>query len=214
VLIPASFVDQLDRLRLRRAALRYAAHGWPVTPGAWLSGHRFACGRPGCPIMTCHPALESWEDSASVFAPAIHDWWRSHPHTVLLATGSAFDALEVPAALGVRVLGTARLRSLALGPVAVTAAGRWTFLVRPGMPLRSELDQRMDIVRHGLGSWIPAAPSRLLEGFVRWAVGPDQCAWNLPDPAIIQAVLVGALSSVRTPHPTVPRQMSTSRRAA
>ncbi|NMO52981.1 DNA primase [Actinoplanes sp. TBRC 11911] len=204
----------MDRLRLRRAALRYAAHGWPVTPGAWLTGHRFVCGRPGRPIMACHPALDSWEDTASVFAPTVHEWWRSHPHTVLLATGRTFDALEVPAALGVRVLGGARLRSLALGPVAVTAAGRWTFLVRPGVPLRPELDRRLDIVRHALGSWIPAPPSRLLEGFVRWAVRPEQCAWHLPDPATIQALLTDALGSVRTPPPTVPRQMSTSRRAA
>src|SRR4051794_29219652 len=115
VLIPASFVDQLDRLRLRRAALRYAAHGWPVTPGAWLSGHRFACGRPGCPIMTCHPALESWEDSASTDPGRVAEWWRRRPHSVLLATGWKFDALEVPAALGLRVLGAARLHGSLLG---------------------------------------------------------------------------------------------------
>lgn len=166
--------------------------------------------------MACHPALESWEDSATVLANTVHEWWRSHPHTVLLATGHSFDALEVPAALGLRVLGTARLfpRADALGPVAATAAGRWMFLVRPGAPLRSELDQRLDIIRHGVGSWIPAAPSRLLEGPVRWAVRPEQCAWRLPNAAVVQAMLADALGSVRTPHPTVPRQMSTSRRAA
>jgi hypothetical protein len=211
--VPASFVDQRDRLRLRRAALRYAAHGWPVTPGAWLSGHRFACGRPGCPIMTCHPALESWEDSASTAASTVHGWWRSHPHTVLLATGGSFDALEVPAALGLRVLGRARLMGHA-GPVAKTAADRWMFLVRPGVPLRSELDHRVDIVRHGRGSWIPAAPSQMLEGMVRWAVRPEQCAWHLPDATVVQALLADALGSAPTPQLVVPRQMSTSRRAA
>src|SRR5689334_8293762 len=98
-----------ERSRLRRHALRYAAHGWAVTPGAWLTGHRFACGRPGCPIMMCHPALESWEDNATTDPGLVHRWWRHRPHSVLLATGRRFDVLEVPASLGLQVFGMARL---------------------------------------------------------------------------------------------------------
>ena len=219
--VPPALLDRLDRIRLRRAALRYAAHGWPVLPGAWLAGLRFACGRPGCPIMAAHPAPESWSDAATTEPAAVQAWWRRRPHTVLLATGHRFDALEVPATLGLRVLGTARLHSGVLGagaadargPVAVTAAGRWMFLVSPGAPLRTELDHRLDIVRHGTGSWIPAAPSRLLEGAVRWAVTPEQCRWRLPDAALVQALLADALGSVGTPQMTVPRQLSTSRRS-
>ena len=205
----------LDRLLLRRAALRYAAHGWAVTPGACFTGHRFACGRPGCPIMGCHPAIESWEDDASTDAGQVARWWRRRPHSVLLATGWTFDALEVPAALGLRVLG--EQRADARGPVAVTAAGRWMFLVRPGTPLRAELDHRLDVVRHGRGSWIPAAPSRTPTGPVRWAVSPEQVHWRLPDPDAVQTMLVDALGSTgrRPAAPVmVPRQMSTARRAA
>ena len=213
---------QLDRVRLRRAALRYAAHGWAVTPGACLAGHRFACGRPGCPIMGCHPAQESWEDEASTDPARVHAWWRHRPHTVLLATGWKFDALEVPATLGLRVLGAARpragvhgpVRADAYGPVLVTPSGRWMFLVRPGRPVRSELQQRLDVVRHGRGSWIPAAPSRMPDGPVRWAVSPDRALWHLPDPAVVQPLLVAALGDGPRPVVAVPRQMSTSRRAA
>jgi hypothetical protein len=222
--VPPAILDRLDRARLRRAALRYAAHGWAVTPGACLRGHRFTCGRPGCPIMTCHPALESWEDSASTDIGVVNTWWRHRPYSVLLATGWKFDVLEVPAALGLRVLGTARLHSGLLGadtdrvdargPVAVTAAGRWMFLVRPGVPLRSELDHRLDVVRHGRGSWIPVAPSRMLEGPVRWAVPPERARWRLPDAEAVQGLLIDALGTVGTARPTVPRQMSTTRRAA
>ena len=220
--VPPVLLDRLDRVRLRRAALRYAAHGWAVTPGACLVGHRFTCGRPGCPIMTCHPALESWEDSASTDTRLVQNWWRHRPHSVLFATGGKFDALEVPAALGLRVLGAARLhggllgtdRTDARGPVAVTATGRWMFLVSPGLPLRSELEHRLDVVRHGRGSWIPAAPSRMLEGPVRWAVAPDRTRWRLPDAEVVQALLVDALGSAPSPRLTVPRQMSTARRAA
>ena len=215
----------LDRFLLRRAALRYAAHGWPVTPGACLTGDRYSCGRPGCPIMGCHPAIPSWEDDASADAARVAVWWRHRPHTVLLATGWTFDVLEVPAALGVRVLGTTRLHAGVLGhgqadvrgPVAVTPAGRWMFLVRPGAPLRSELDNCLDVVRHGRGSWIPAAPSRTPEGPVRWAVAPDRVHWRLPDPDAVQAMLVdalGALGRPGVPAVAVPRQLSTSRRAA
>jgi hypothetical protein len=216
----------LDRVRLRRAALRYASHGWAVTPGARLDGHRFDCDRPGCPIMGCHPAIESWEDDASADAAQVSVWWRRRPHAVLLATGQTFDVLEVPATLGLRVLGVARLhagvhghrRADARGPVAVTPGGRWMFLVRPGVPLRAELDCRLDVVRHGPGSWVPAAPSRMPDGPVRWAVSPDEARWRMPEPAAVQAMLVDALAA--TGHrpapvvPAVPRQMSTSRRAA
>ena len=228
--VPAAL---LDRVRLRRAALRYAAHGWPVTPGACLDVHRFDCGRPGCPIMACHPAMESWEDEASADAVRVNAWWRRRPHTVLLATGWKFDVLEVPAALGLRALGAARLhadiRGLehedARGPVAVTPSGRWMFLVRPGAPLRSELDSCLDVVRHGRGSWIPAAPSRMPDGPVRWATSPDRAGWRLPGSATVQAMLVDALAAIgRRPAPArpvgaqlvaaVPRQISTLRRAA
>lgn len=217
--VPLALAGRLDRVRLRRHALRYAEHGWAVTPGAQLAGHRFVCGRAGCPIMACHPALESWEDSATTDTGQVAEWWRRRPHTVLLATGWTFDALEVPASLGLRVLGAARLRSAlpgadARGPVAVTAAGRWMFLVKPGEPLRSELDHRLDVVRHGRGSWIPAAPSRMLEGPVRWAVPPEQTHWRLPDPDLVQGLLVDALGHAPAPRPAVPRQLSTARRAA
>jgi hypothetical protein len=141
---------------------------------------------------------------------------------VLLATGWRFDVLEVPAALGLRVLPAVRPPGGPLGagwadaggPVAGTAAGRWMFLVRPGEPLRSELDHRLDVVRHGRGSWIPAAPSRAVEGPVRWAVPPERTQWRLPDPGLVQALLVDALGAGREPRITVPRQLSTTRRAA
>lgn len=219
--VPPVFVD---RVRLRRAALRYIEHGWAVTPGACLAGRRFVCGRPGCPIMSCHPAIEAWEDSASTDVARVAAWWRRRPHTVLLVTGGAFDVLEVPAALGLRVLGAARLhagvlgqdRAGARGPLAVAPGGRWMFLVRPGEPLRPELENRLDVVRHGAGSWIPAPPSRMPEGPVRWAVSPEQTQWSLPPSVPVQSMLVDALGMLgrRERVQSVPRQVSTARRAA
>lgn len=214
----------VDRVRLRRAALRYIEHGWPVTPGACLAGSHFVCGRFGCPTRGCHPALEDWEQAASTDVARVAAWWRRRPHTVLLTTGIAFDVLEVPASVGLRALATVRLhagvvgpaRTGARGPVAVTPTGRFMFLVRPGDELCPELANRIDIVLHGRGSWVPAAPSRTSEGAVRWAAPPEETLWRLPDCRAVQQVLVDALRARGDggrPR-AVPGQFSTARRAA
>lgn len=221
---PFARPDFVDRIQLRRAASRYADHGWAVTPGAWLARGRFVCDRAGCQTAGSHPALERWQEQASTDPARIAAWWRSQPWTVLLTTGQAFDVLDVPAHLGLRALGAARLhagvvgpgRGQVRGPAAVTPTGRWMFFVRPGDPLRPELDECLDVVRHGPGSWVPAAPSRQLEGRVRWAVTPEETRWQLPDSYAVQAMMVdalGALGRTRTPAP-LPRQVSTARRAA
>jgi hypothetical protein len=191
--------SSIGRIRLRRAAMQYAGHGWYVTPGAYRTGTRFTCGRAGCPTTACHPALVYWAEAASREPQTVAGWWRNTPYTVLLATGRAFDVLEVPAYLGAQVAGPPAAESPwrageVRGPVAVSPTGRWMFLVRPGEPLRPELDGRLDVVRHGRGSWVPAPPTRLPEGPVRWAVPPEETGWRLPDPYRVQEALVAALS--------------------
>lgn len=189
----------IDRVRLRRAALRYVEHGWPVTPGACLAGNRFACGRAGCPTTGCHPALQEWERAASTDVSRVAAWWRHRPHTVLLATGVAFDVLEVPASLGLRAVTAARRYADVVGPalrgpVGVTE-GRFMFLVGTGATLRPELLRCPDVVRHGRGSWIPVAPSRTPDGPVRWAVSPEETRWLLPEPLAVQAMIIDALGA-------------------
>jgi hypothetical protein len=201
----------LDRLLLRRAALRFAAHRWAVLPGS------------------SHPARGSGAVEPSVNTRRVATWWRRRAYPVLLVTGGSFDVLDVPAAVGLRALGAIRLRADVLGPevadgrgpVAVGPTGRWMFFVRPGLPLRPELANRLDVVRHARGSWVPAAPSRLPEGVVRWAVSPGKVHWRPADATAVQASLVEAVEALGR-HParrrparrvTVPRQHSTSRRA-
>jgi hypothetical protein len=136
---------------------------------------------------------------------AAHGWTvELHGEIVLVATGSELDAIEVPPALG---------EGIRLGPVAVTATGRCIFLVRPGSPLRPELERRLDVVRHGPGSWVAVAPSRLPEGPMRWAIAPARTGWRLPPADDVQRLLVDALDSRPIVRPAVPRQLSTSRRA-
>ncbi|GAA2521472.1 bifunctional DNA primase/polymerase [Pilimelia columellifera] len=202
----------VDLPRLRRAALRYARHGWSVTPGAVLTGDRYACDRPGCPTLACHPALACWQADASTERAQISQWWRRRPHTVLLATGGPLDVLDVPAYLGLWVLRLAKAHGQVLGPsrrrlrgpLAVTPTGRWMFLVEPGARLRPELDGHPDVLLHGAGSWVPAPPTRLPEGQVRWSIAPNEVEWRLPDPYALQALIADALTAVPTDTPTPP----------
>lgn len=69
------------------------------------------------------------------------------------------------------------------------------------------------MVRHGPGSWVAVAPSRLPEGLVRWVVPPARTGWRLPPADDVQRLLVDALGSRPVVRPSVPRQLSTSRRA-
>ncbi len=57
-------LDGLRQTRLRRAAVRYAEHGWDVVPGAVRCGDRFRCVTQ-CPTMACHPDWAGWEQTAT-----------------------------------------------------------------------------------------------------------------------------------------------------
>jgi len=199
--------DRWQRLVLRRAALRYAGHGWPVVPGAALLDGRYVCG-PLCPTVACHPAIERWEHLATTSNSTVESWWRVGSHSVLLATGRSFDAIEVPERLGRAVATASRL-----GPVAVTPSGRWMFLVRAGEALRPELATLLDVVLHGRGSWIPAPPTRTPEGRVRWEVAPNLTAWRVAEPYAVQRLLVTRLNQLGPP-PTFSSSTPALRRAA
>jgi Bifunctional DNA primase/polymerase, N-terminal len=181
--------SRLRTLSLRRSALRYASHGWGVVPGACLVGTRFTCGL-GCRTVAVHPAREPWSDHVTTDPVEISDVWARRPHSVLLATGEAFDVLDVPAYIGVPAVRTVR------GPVAVTPLGRYMFLVRPGAELRGELAQQHSVVLHGRQSWITAPPTRTPHGFVRWTVAPQHTEWELPDSPRVQDALVATIPGI------------------
>jgi len=191
------------RLRLRTAALRFADHGWSVTPGAWLSGDRFSCTQPDCAVRGCHPAHADWAETASTDPNQVVDWWRDEAHAVLLATGRSVDVIEVSALLGARAVrgpvagaGEASAVGSARGPVAVTPTGRWMFLVRPGIGLRPTLHREGDVLLHEAGSWIALPPTRLRKGPVRWEVTPSAVEWQLPEADAVQNALVAAMISL------------------
>jgi hypothetical protein len=183
---------------LRRAAIRYAEHGWDVVPGAWLQGPRFVCGRPACRIASCHPAFDEWERLAGHDLKLIRQWWRRRPWAVLLTTGRAFDALEVPAGLGCAVTSHDSFPMLG-GPVIATPGGRWLLLVQPGGVLSTRLAARADVVLHGRRSWIPAPPTRDAHDAVRWRVAPGVVDFRLADPGWVQSVILDGLPPAAPP---------------
>lgn len=182
-----------SRWRLRRAALAMAAHDWPVAPGACLRNGRFYCRDAGCRTVSCHPLLDQWEQRASAEVGRIAQWWRYAPHSLLLPTGFRFDVLEVAAPLGALVVASRHWRGTNRGPVAAAPTGRWMFLVQSGHPLCPELAGDFSMVRHTRGSWVPAPPTRLAEGPVRWRVPPAEVAWRLPAADAVQQLLAGVL---------------------
>ncbi|MGH3734350.1 MAG: bifunctional DNA primase/polymerase [Micromonosporaceae bacterium] len=201
---------QLQRALLRRAALQYARHGWPVVPGAYRTGARFACDRAGCPTSGCHPAYENWRHVASCDVVNVLGWWARRDHSVLLATGSGCDVIEAPGWAGEAAL---EMLGETGCPVAITPTGSWLFFVRPGEGLRPErpgeglrpeLANRPDVVRHTSGSWVPAPPTRFPEGRVRWRVAPQTVEWRLADPYRVQQALLDAPRPVASRRTTSP----------
>jgi hypothetical protein len=186
-------VDLWQRYAMRRAALRYAHHGWPVLPGAPLVGKRYVCG-PLCPTVGPHPSIEEWERRASWQVADVERWWASVANSVLLATGRVFDVIDVPGKLG-----RSAARAASIGPVAVTPSDRWMFFVKPGDALRPDLSSRPDLVLHGNGSWIPAPPTRTPDGRVRWEIHPIVTGWRLPRPHVVQQVLASQLHTPGRP---------------
>lgn len=185
---PAAYRPARRRANLRRAAVRYAGRGWPVVPGAVLVGERYVCG-PLCRTVACHPALSGWDRLASTTKSTVEDWWRADAFSVLLATGLAFDVLELAAWPGDR-----RLDASWPGPVLRAPTGGVMFLLRTGGQLCSELAGRADVVLHGAGSWIAVPPTRTPAGRLRWVVAPPECGWHLPDPEPLQHRLLTPLA--------------------
>lgn len=176
----------LRRLTMRRAAMIYGERGWPVVAGACLLGDRFTCGL-GCRTVSCHPIADGWEDHATTDTAAIAGTWEAKPYSVLLATGSAFDVLDMPAYMG------ALASEGVPGPVATTPGGRWMFLVRPGGRLLPELAGQYNVVLHAGGSWIPAPPVPTPHGRVRWEVAPHETDWRIPHLEQVQVALLATL---------------------
>jgi hypothetical protein len=125
------------------------------------------------------PAVPGGVATASCDPAQVARWWSVAPHSVLVATGTELDALEVPAWMGRRMAAT--LRSVdVVAPLAATPSGRWWFPVALGGPELPEYLTEAGMVRHSTASWVIAPPSECADGLVHWRVNPSACGWRLP----------------------------------
>jgi hypothetical protein len=105
-------------------------------------------------------------------------------------------------------MGAPAVEAASIGPVAVAPTGRWMFLVAPGESLRPELAAQLDVVLHGVGSWVPAPPTRTPAGPIRWRVSPAATNWQLPDAYAAQRLLLAHCARVLSrPAPTAASRM-------
>ena len=180
--------------QLQSAAVGLAEHAWPVLPGTFWEGRAW-CGRPGSRSASQAGPLPI---PASGLAAATTDparaaaWWSGLPYSILVATGTTVDVIEVAATVGRQVRTILRARGVT-APALSTTAGRWRFAVRAGQPLRPELDAQPEVMLYGRGSYIVAPPSDDAHGAQRWEIGPWACRWQLPDPYDVQYAVLTAL---------------------
>ena len=180
------------RIELRAQAIGLAYRGWPVLPGTYPAGSQWTGGTDDNQAGPS-PVHEDWAQRAGATPDEVAEWWNGEAFSVLVATGTVLDAIEVGAELGRRTAAVLRSAGQPV-PIAATPQGRWLFLTTAGQPLSRELAAHDDIVAHGVGSWIPLPPTAFEHGIVHWRVRPEVCGWELPAPHVVQDAMARALS--------------------
>lgn len=192
------------RIELRVQAIEFASRGWPVVPGTypgWVESGKVDStsdvNSTNGASANPRPIQSDWLDPARAHtghpdqADRVAEWWTQEPYSVLVATGSEIEAIEVGAELGRRTAAAMRVMGMPM-PIAATPNGRWYFLTRGGQQLDPELATASDVTLHSTGSWLPMPPSTFPQGVMHWRVKPQLCGWVLPEPAQVQdALLMG-----------------------
>ncbi|MCI2421959.1 bifunctional DNA primase/polymerase [Saccharopolyspora sp. K220] len=176
-----------SRIELRVQAIEFASRGWPVLPGTYPEGDHWI-GRRGRQENGPMPVRRDWQNRLGTNPDEVTSWWEERPYSLLIATGTAVDAIEVDADLGRRAASVLRALGFPV-PIVATPKGRWYFLTTSGGELCSELADGTGIRLHGNGSWVPMPPTAYPRGAVHWRVKPEVCAWNLPTSDFVQDAL-------------------------
>ncbi|SNR62631.1 Bifunctional DNA primase/polymerase, N-terminal [Haloechinothrix alba] len=170
------------RIELRAVAIGLASRGWPVLPGSY----------PDQVGDAPEPVQSGWADRPAMHPQQVAEWWTTYPYSVLVATGTMLDAVEVDAELG-RATATLLRACERPAPIVSMPNGRWLFLTAAGDEIPAELRAREGVRRHGGGSCVALPPTPLDHGVVHWRVKPEVWGWQLPHPSAMHGVLVRAL---------------------
>jgi len=216
------------RWELRDAAVGYASRGIPVLPLHYPLPHRnglepiigdqpprlgtgCSCRDPSCGQVGKHPLgslVPHGVKDATCNRARILAWWSRHPQANIgLATGHAFDVLDVDGPAGAQAIralaATHRLASS--GPLVRTGGGGWHFYLAP-TGLGNVQPQGLEHVDwRGRGGYVVAPPSRHASGHpYQWATGGDL---DTP-PGTVPAVLLERLRYRQLHQPAYPAEPS------
>jgi hypothetical protein len=213
--------------QLRDAALGYASRGIPVLPLHYPLPHRgdlqpitsdqqpavapgCSCRDPGCGQPAKHPLgslVPRGVKDATTNRSRILAWWTRHPQANIgLATGHAFDVLDVDGPAGARAIrdlaATHDLRSS--GPLVRTGGGGWHYYLAPTGLGNANPAGLACVDWRGRGGYVIAPPSRHASGHqYQWAASRDL---DTP-PGLVPVVLLDRLRPPQLQRPTGPAQL-------
>jgi Bifunctional DNA primase/polymerase, N-terminal len=179
------------RIELRAEAIGLAWRGWPVLPGTFPAKAEADAEVWSGPV----PVHEDWADRLGAHPNEVATWWNNdQAHSLLVATGTVLDAVEVGDELGKRAARLLRATGYP-APIVATPDGRWLFLTTVADRLPERLASSGEVRWHGQGSWIPLPPTPFQHGVVHWRVKPDVWSWRLPEADAVHSVLARALEA-------------------
>jgi hypothetical protein len=185
------------RWQLRDAAVDYASRGIPVLPLHYPLPHHgglqpvggdrqpvvgggCSCRDPDCGQVGKHPLgslVPHGVNDATTNRARVLAWWTRHPQANIgLATGHAFDVLDVDGPVGaqaIRVLAvTHGLQSS--GPLVRTGGGGWHYYLAPNGLGNARPAGLAHVDWRGRGGYVVAPPSRHASGHpYQWVAGRD-----------------------------------------
>jgi hypothetical protein len=215
-------------LQLRDAALSYASRGIPVLPLHYPLPHRgdvqpvpgdqqpvvgtgCSCRDPGCGQVGKHPLgslVPHGVKDATTNRAWVLAWWTRHPQANIgLATGHAFDVLDIDGPSGAHAIRTlaAEHGLHSSGPLVRTGGGGWHFYLAPTGLGNVRPQGLAHVDWRGRGGYVVAPPSRHVSGHsYRWVAGRDL---DMP-PGQVPAVLLERLQPRQLQRPTGPVELS------
>ncbi|PXY31195.1 bifunctional DNA primase/polymerase [Prauserella muralis] len=186
------------RIELRAEAIGLAWRGWPVLPGTYPDTADRP--EPGSTWTRPVPAHDDWQQRLGAHPRQVAAWWTGRPYSLLVATGTMVDAIEVDDRLGRRAATLLRATGNP-APIVAMPNGRWLFLTTSAERVPAVLAEHEDVEWHTEGSWIPLPPTPFEHGVVHWRVKPEIWGWRLPRAEAVHDVLVRALLGAHAEQP-------------
>jgi hypothetical protein len=181
--------------QLRDAALGYASRGIPVLPLHYPLPHRGALqpvpgdqpplARTGCSCRDPHCGQPAKHPLGSLVPHGVKDattnrarvlaWWTRHPQANIgLATGHAFDVLDVDGPAGAHAIQelAATHGLVSSGPLVRTGGGGWHYYLAPTGLGNASPAGLEHVDWRGRGGYVVAPPSRHASGHpYQWVIG-------------------------------------------